>query len=102
MLKINWFTKILMRFVPKTFLRYAAEKQGIESQKIDYAMKLFGENSRVDIHPLPNRSGRGFIIILDNKLSLYFYQDGDHFYYDGCEIGEYEKGDVTIFDKIQE
>ena len=102
MLKINWFTKILMRFVPKTFLLYVAKKQGIKPQKIDYAMKLFGENSRVDIHPLPNRNGRGFIVILDNKLSLYFYQDGDHFYYDGCEIGEYEKGNVTVFDKIQE
>jgi len=60
MLKINWFTKILMRFTPKTFLRYAAEEQGIEPQKIDYATKLFGENSRVDIHPLPSQSGRGF------------------------------------------
>jgi hypothetical protein len=100
MLKINWFTKILMRFAPKTFLLFAAKKQGIKPQRIDYAMKLFGGNSRVDIHPLPSQSGRGFIVILDNKLSLYFYQDGDHFYYDGCEMGEYEKGDVTIFDRL--
>ena len=42
-----------MRFTPKTFLRYAAEEQGIE--------------------PL---------------------------YYDGCEMGEYEKGNVNIFDNI--
>ncbi len=102
MLKINWFTKILMRFAPKTFLFHAAKKQGIEPQKIDYAMKLFGESKRIDIHLLPSRSGRGFIITLDNKLSLFFYQDGDHFYYDGCEIGEYEKGNVTIFDNVQE
>ncbi|MDP3066926.1 MAG: hypothetical protein Q8N08_09345, partial [Methanobacteriaceae archaeon] len=74
MLKINWFTKILMRFAPRNFLFYAAKKQGIEPQKIDYAMKLFGENSRVDIHPLSSQGGRGFIVILDNKLSLYFYQ----------------------------
>jgi len=73
MLKINWFTKILMRFAHKTFLRYAAKEQGIELQKINYAMKLFGESDRVDVRPLPNRSDRGFIITLDNKLSLYFY-----------------------------
>jgi len=100
MFKINWFTKLLIKFSPKTFLRYAAKEQGIESEKIDQAMKLFGETERIDIHPLPSRSGRGFIITLGNKLSLFFYQDGDHFYYDGCEMGEYEKGDVTIFDKI--
>jgi len=102
MLKINWFTKLLMRFAPKIFLRYAANEQGVKSQKIDYAMKLFGESKRIDIHPLPSRSGRGFIITLDNRLSLFFYQDGDHFYYDGCEMGEYEKGDVTVFDNIQD
>jgi len=100
MLKINWFTKLLMRFAPKIFLHHAAKEQGIEPRKIDYAMKLFGESSRIDIHPLPSHGGRGFIIVLDNKLSLHFYQDGDHFYYDGCEMGEYEKGDVTVFDDL--
>jgi len=83
-------------------LRYVAKKQGIKSEKLDYAMKLFGESKRIDIHPLPSCSGRGFIITLDNKLSLFFYQDCDHFYYDGCEMGKYEKGNVTIFDNIQE
>lgn len=101
MFKINCFTKLLMRFAPKTFLRCAAKEQGIEPQNIDYAMKLFGKSKRIDIHPLDSRSGRGFIIILDNKLSLHFYQDSDYFYYDGCEIGKYEKGDVTIFDNIK-
>ena len=101
MLKINCFTKWLIRFAPWMFLRYVAKKQGIGGQNIDYAWKLF-TNKRIDIHHLPSRYGRGFIIILDNKLSLYFYQDGDHFYYDGCEIGEYKKGEVTIFDNIQE
>ena len=43
---------------------------------------------------------RGLIITLDQKFTLWFFQDGDHFVYDGFEIGEYEKGDVTIFDSI--
>lgn len=99
-LKINWFAKILMRFAPGIFLRYAAWRQGIGPRDIDYAAKLFGAGKRVEIHPLPSSGGRGFVIVLDNRFSLHFYQDGDHFYYDGCEIGEYEKGDVTIFDKL--
>lgn len=99
MLKINWFTKFLMRFAPKTFLRYAAEEQGVNPKKISQAMKLFGKCKRIDIFPC--QAGRGFIVILDRKLSLHFYQDGDHFCYDGFEVGEYEKGDVTIFDDIK-
>jgi hypothetical protein len=100
MFKINWFAKLLMRFAPEKFLQYASKKQGIEPQDIDRARELFGRK-HIDIYSLNSQSGRGFIIILDSKLSLHFYQDGDHFYYDGFEIGEYEKGDVTIFDNIQ-
>ncbi len=100
MLKINWFTKLMMRLTPRTFLKYATRQQGLDRKKIDYAMKLFGESKRIDIQPLSSRSGRGFVIYLDNKLSLHFYQDGDHFYYDGLEIGEYENGDVTVFDSL--
>lgn len=98
---MNWSTKLLMRFAPQMFLRHTATKQGIDGRNIDYARKLF-TSKRIDIYPLPSRYGRGFIISLDRKLSLHFYQDGDHFYYDGCEMGKYKKGEVTIFDNIKE
>ena len=100
MFKLNNFTRIFMRFAPKGFLRYVAKKQGLDDKKVKYAMKLFEGVERVDIQSLPSSSGRGFIIYLDNKLSLFFYQDGDHFYFVGLEMGEYDKGDVTIFDRL--
>lgn len=100
MLKINIFTKIFMRFAPKNFLRYAARREGINDKKIIYADKLFNNIERIDIQPLSGAGGRGFIIYLDCKLSLHFYQEGDRFYYDGLEIGEYEKGEVTVFDRL--
>lgn len=100
MFRINWLTKSLMRFAPKIFLRYAAKNQGVDDRKIKYALKLFEGIKRIDIQPLPSRSGRGFIVYLDSKVALFFYQDGDHFYFDGLEIGEYKKGDVTIFDGL--
>lgn len=100
MLKLNWFTKLLMHFAPKTFMRYAASKQGVKYKDIDYTARLFGKAKRIDIFPLPSSNGRGFVIILDNQLSLHFYQDGNHFYYDGYEIGEYENGDITVFDNL--
>ena len=98
--EINWIIKLFMRLAPKSFLRYVAVKQGLDDRKVKYAMKLFDGVERIDITPLPSRSGRGFIVCLDSKLSLFFYQDGDYFYFDGLEMGEYEKGDVTVFDKL--
>ena len=35
---------------------------------------------------------------IDSRQHNYLYQDGDHFVYDGCEFGDYDPGDVTIFD----
>lgn len=102
MIKINWFTKLLMYVFPKMFFRWAARHQGVDAKKIDNAMELFGNAKRIDIFPLPSRNGRGFVIILDKKFSLHFYQDGDHFYYDGFEMGEYKKGNVTVFDSLYE
>ena len=97
MFKINWFNKLLIRFAPKAFFHLATKKQGINPKDINYAMTLF-DNKKVDIFPLSGQGGRRFIIILDNKMSLYFYQNGSCFKFDGFEIGEYKKGDVTIFD----
>ena len=100
MIKMNLFTKIFMRLASTNFLRYASRQQGVDDKKIIYAFKLFDNAERIDIQPLPNVEGRGLVIYLDCKLSLHFYQDGDHFYYDVLEIGEYEKGKVTVFDHI--
>ncbi len=97
--KLNWFTKLLAQFFPKLFFRYASKCAGLNPQKITQAQKIFGDAERIDIFPL--RGGhRGFIIVLDNKLSLHFYQDGDHFHYDGFEMGKYQDGDVTVFDSL--
>lgn len=97
--QINWVIKLLLRFWPKLAMRYFAREMGIKNPLFDKAHKLFTGTERIDIFPA--QSARGFILILDRKTSLHFYQDGDHFVYDGFEMGEYEKGDVTIFDRIK-
>lgn len=61
--------------------------------------KELNKSKSIDI--FPTSRNRGFILVIDRKKALYFYQDGDHFSYDGCEVGEYEKGNVTIFDNIK-
>ena len=72
----------------------------IRLRKISSLHEELAKSKRVDIFPLQG-GGRGFMLVLNQKDALYFYQNGDHFSYDGCEIGEYEKGDVTIFDHLE-
>jgi len=96
-LKIDWFTKLLLKFWPKLAMKRMAGKIGIENPVFDQAHEVFSQTKRIDLLPL-QAGFRGFMLIIDRKTALYFYQDGDHFVYDGFEMGEYEKGDVTIFD----
>ena len=87
----------MLKFWPKTFFRMFAKELGIANPVFDKAHDVFGDTKRIDIYP-SSVGQRGFILVLDLKTALYFYQDGDHFKYDGFEMGEYEKGDITIFD----
>ncbi len=99
-IKVNIFVKNLLRFAPFFTLKHLARKMGVAGSKLEQANKLFFNSQRIDIFPSNSRE-RGFILILDCKLALFFDQDGDHFIYDGFEVGEYEKGDVTVFDRCQ-
>ena len=62
--------------------------------------QLFRKAERIDL--IPSASGeRGFILILNKTIAFYFYQEHDHFRYDGFETGEYDRGEVTIFDHFR-
>ena len=98
-LKLPWYTRLMLKFFPHWFLKNEFEKIGGESDALDQASALFSDK-RIDIRPSSVPNSRGFIITLDNQLSLYFYQDGDHFKFDGYEMGKYDNGDVTVFDKL--
>jgi len=80
-------------------MRRFAKDIGVEDPVSDKAHDFFTKSKRIDFIPLRGKS-RGFIIIIDRKSALYFYQDGNHFVYDGYEMGEYDKGDVTVFDRL--
>lgn len=60
---------------------------------------VLDKSRRIDIEPLSG-SGRGFRFIVDRRTAYFFRQEGDGFDYDGYEVGEFEKGDVTIFDEV--
>lgn len=90
-----------MKLFPSMWSKYHAEKLGIDIGLIRLADKLFGrrKSKRIDFFLL--KSGRGFKIIVDNKFCLWFFQDGDHLYYDGWEAGKYNNMDITIFDRLK-
>ncbi|SRR6056297_612101 len=94
--KLPWQKRFLMKYFPKLFLRLSGKEMGVDNKKIDYAYRLF-DDAKIDIQPLSGGT-RGFIITVDNKLTLWFYQDGNHFKFDGIEMGDYDDGDVTVFD----
>jgi len=99
--KISWHRKLLLKFWPRAAFKLFAKELGIANPVFDKAHDIFSCAERIDLQPVAGGQ-RGFILILDSKTALYFYQDGDHFKYDGFEMGKYKKGDVTIFDNIRE
>ena len=99
--KISWYRKLLLRVWPKAAFKLFAKDLGINNPVFSKAHDVFSGAGRIDLYPTASAE-RGFIVVLDLKTALYFYQDGDHFKYDGFEMGEYDKGDVTILDNIPE
>ncbi|OGB73383.1 hypothetical protein A3K24_00700 [candidate division Kazan bacterium RIFCSPHIGHO2_01_FULL_44_14] len=99
--KISWHRKLLLKLWPWAAFRLFAKELGVANPVFDKAHEIFGDTHRIDLYPTAGTK-RGFILVLDLKTALYFYQDGDHFEYDGFEMGEYDKGDVTVFDNIGE
>ncbi|MFH1111671.1 MAG: hypothetical protein V1712_01215 [Patescibacteria group bacterium] len=98
--KPDLLTRLLSRFRPAWGFKRLNKKFGVTNDVFDKAHEVFSGVQRIDIFPTASGS-RGFILVLDRKTALFFYQDGDHFIYDGFEMGEYDKGDVTIFDNLK-
>jgi len=98
--KPSLLIRLILRLNPTAGFKMLNKRLGIKNDAFDKAHEVFSSVERVDIFPTA-AGGRGFIFVLDKKTALYFYQDGDHFVYDGFEIGDYDGGDVTIFDGLK-
>lgn len=95
--RLPWYRRIFLRLFQHAFFRRQAQRLQADGTLYRRAHEVFAKVERVDL--FPSASGqRGFLLVLDKTTALYFYQDGDHFMYDGFEIGEYEPGDVTVLD----
>lgn len=95
-----WYYKLALKISPRLFMSLMARKQGMDDSFIDQAESLF-RGKKIHISPMKGSPGRGFILVIDNNKTLWFDQDGDHFEYDGFEMGEYNDGDVTVLDGIE-
>jgi hypothetical protein len=99
---VSWLTRTWLAIaLPWGLGRLAKELGGPGLERSKRTHELFAKTNRVDI--VPSQSDlRGFQLVIDGMLSLFFVQDGDHFVYDGFEMGPCEEGDVTLFDKIRQ
>lgn len=96
----TWYYNLLKSVAPKLYIRLFAKSMGAVGTSHESLDKILRQFARADIFPL--KAARGFMIVLDQKLSLHFYQDGDHFVYDGFEMGTYRAGSVTVLDALPE
>lgn len=96
-MEIKWYHKFLLRFWPSAGIKYLAIKQGNKNRIFGKLHNCLVTVKRVDFFPFLSNE-RGFMIVLDNEISLWFLQNGDYFIYDGFEIGKYNNGEVTVFE----
>lgn len=98
-----WYQRFILRYFPQLSMRIFARGINADYSMLEILDKIFHQAKHVAIFPFSPKDGgkRGFMLVLDSKMAFYFYQDGESFQYDGYEMGEYGKGDVTIFDEIK-
>ncbi len=94
---VGWWTRFLLRIAPMYGAMRLARLLGFDPDLGERLHFLFAPTRRVHVEPLCSGL-RGFQLIINNMTALYFYQNGDHFEYDGFEVGHYEDGKVTVFD----
>ncbi len=96
--ELSFIHKLLLKHCPTLAMRIFAKNIDINII-FDKAHEALFRTERIDF--FPNVGGRGLIMVIDCKTALFFYQEGEHFVYDGYEMGKYNKGDVTIFDDLR-
>lgn len=99
--KVGWFTRLMFKFWPFLGVKLINRRLGVKNEIFEVAQELFSKAKFVDVFPTNSRYSRGFILVLNRDAAFFFDQDGDHFKYDGFEMGKYEKGDITIFDNVK-
>lgn len=91
--KINtlvWWKRVLLKYFPRTMLKLYAWKLGINEDAIDWSDRLFA-GKHIQVTPLTKSSLlEGYIMTIDQKMTLWFYKEGNGFVYDGFEMGEYD------------
>lgn len=98
MRNMNWIDSILQHLLPGLWIKRVCRKMGISKSPLELHQAL---SEFEHVYVIPSKSGiRGFRLVLDDEIALYFFQNDDHFEYDGWEVGKYNKGKSTL--NIQE
>ncbi len=90
LMESNWFKKLLGRSSADDF-RIVSQLEGLPPDLFDQAHEVFSSVRQIEFCPIGTKRKPGWMIILDQKLSLWFYRQDNHFVYDGFGIGDYSK-----------
>ncbi len=88
LMESNWFKKLLGRS-PGDAFRIASQFEGLPPDLFAQADQVFSSVQQIEFCPIGTKRKPGWMIILDQKFSLWFYRQDGHFVYDGFEIGDY-------------
>lgn len=92
LIESRWF-RSLVGSSPMDAFGLVARTSGLPADIADRATELFSSAKRIDIHPLGASGQRGWIMIIDQKFSLWFFRQGNTLVYDGFEFGDYSTGE---------
>ncbi len=87
-LETRWFRNLLSH-QPNEAFRLASRLEGLSPDIFDKADEIFSAVETIEFCPIGTPKEPGWIIVLDQRFSLWFYQKDKKWIYDGFEIGDY-------------
>jgi hypothetical protein len=84
----QWFKKLLSHQPTEAF-QLASQLEGLSPDLFSNADEVFSSVKQIEFLRIGTKKEPGWMIILDQKLSLWFYQKDGGWIYDGFEIGDY-------------
>lgn len=84
----QWF-KRLISHQPTEAFQLASQLEGLSPDLYSKADKVFSAVNKIEFCHIGTTKEPGWLMILDQKLSLWFYQQDNGWIYDGFEIGDY-------------
>ena len=93
----NSVLKYLLKSSPEVSFKMLSLKQEMKYPYFVEMDEAFSKTKRIDVFPLGSQEGKGFMLVLDREVALYFCVKNNQFIYDGFEVGCFLAGGTGVF-----